>query len=187
MPLEVEAKLGVPSHEPVRARLRSMGAEPTGDVMEWNYIYDRPDGSLRGAGMGLRVRAVTAVESGELRATLTVKGPVIGGAFKSREEQEVDIDDADTMVRMLEMVGFVPILRYQKRRERWTLCDCRIELDEPPIIGLFVEIEGPGERAIRRVQRELGLGEMAHIRSSYVRMLLEHCQTHGVTDRTLCL
>jgi len=187
MPQETEAKLRVESHEPIRERLRALRAAPLGRVLETNRILDRGDGSLSRKGRGLRLRSTVDDETGECRATLTLKGPVAPGPFKSREELEVQISDVDTAARMLEGLGFVPILTYQKRRESWLLGECRIELDEPPHIGLFVEIEGPSEQAIRAVQTALELGEAEHVRASYVRMLAEYCDQHGLADRVVGL
>ena len=187
MSLEIEAKLRVDAHEPVRDRLRVLGATPIETVLEWNEIFDRPDGSLRRTGMGLRVRAAKMLGGDGRWATLTVKGAPVPGAYKSREEREIEISDAATGASILGMLGFVPILRYEKRRESWSFRECRVELDTPPHVGLFVEIEGPSEAAIHTVQGDLGLDHVAHHPASYVRMLTEYCDQHDIADRTLHL
>lgn len=187
MPRETEAKLRVKSHDPVRERLRALGATFAGRVLETNWIFDRSDGPLRGLGCGLRVRSTVDEDTGRRRATLTFKGPVIAGPFKSRQELETQIDSAETAADILQAVGFVVILTYQKRRESWELGTCRVELDEPPHVGLFVEIEGPDEEAIRSAQAELGLVGTAHVKASYVRMLLAYRDKHGVLERVLDL
>ncbi len=187
MPLETELKLRVESHEPVRARLPALGAAFAGRVRETNEIFDRPDGSLRRQGHGLRIRSVRAEDGDPPPATLTWKGPRLPGPMKSREELEVRIGEPETAARLLQMLGFVRVLRYEKRRESWTLGDCRVELDEPPHLGLFVEIEGPDEETIRAVRDQLGLDGAAQIQSSYVRMLAEFCEKRGMVDRVLTL
>jgi adenylate cyclase class 2 len=187
MSREIEAKFRVDAHEAVRERLRRLDATRLGRLLETNRIFDRPDGSLRDHGCGLRIRATLDDETRECRAILTFKGPVVAGAFKSREELEIQISDAETAARMLEALGYVLILIYEKRRESWRLGDCRVELDEPPHIGLFVEIEGPTEAAIQKTQAHLGLRGTAHIRASYVRMLAEYCDKHRMTTRVLNL
>ena len=187
MSLETEAKLRVNSHEPVRERLRTLGATFIQKVVETNLILDRPDGSLRGQTCGLRIRSALGEDGSGAGATLTFKGPPIRGAFKKREELECRIDDADTAAAMLERLGFVTILRYEKRRESWSWKSCRIELDQPPHIGRFVEIEGPNEDAIRSVQGELGLGDVPHTRESYVRMLLEYAHLRGLDEAVFLL
>lgn len=180
MAQEIEAKIRVESHDPIRERLRALGAACDGCVLEQNWIYDLPDGSLRDRDVGLRLRRAIDEDGEERSATMTVKGPVSSGEFKSREEVETRIDNTATAARMLELLGFVMILSYQKRRESWLLEDCRVELDEPPHVGLFVEIEGPTEAAIRKVQSDLGLAGAAHVRSSYVAMMWEYCRREGV-------
>jgi len=57
MHLETEAKFRVEWHEPVRMRLEAAGATFHGRVLETNRLFDRPDGSLRQAGCGLRIRS----------------------------------------------------------------------------------------------------------------------------------
>lgn len=185
MPSEIEAKFRVESHQPVLERLQAIGATFLTRVLETNVIFDRSDGSLRNRGCGLRIRSVQVERGDDRRATLTFKGPVLDGPFKSREELEVEVDDAATAANILHRLGFVSILSYQKRRESWGHRDCRIELDEPPHIGLFVEIEGPNEAAIRTAQAELGLENTTHIRASYLHMLLAFSREHGVTDCVL--
>ncbi len=187
MAFEIEAKLRVTSHERVRERLGALGATALGRVLETNRIFDLRDGSLRKRGCGLRVRSAVDEKTGQCRATLTFKGPVVPGPFKSREELEVLVSDAETTARMLGLLGFISILCYQKRRESWRLGDCRVELDEPPHIGLFVEIEGPNDSAILAVQADLGLGGATHLRASYIRMLAAYCDEHGIESRVVNL
>ncbi len=187
MPREIEAKLRVTSHDDVRDRLTAAGAEFIERVMETNQILDRPDGSLRTRGCGLRVRSADSIDGGSSRATLTFKGPRGGGAFKSREELETEVGDAAVALELLKKLGFIVILSYQKRRESWRLGSCRIELDEPPRLGLFVEIEGPDDGAIQDAREALGLGAAELESASYVRMLIQVCNEEGVIDRTLTL
>lgn len=185
MAIEIEIKLRVPSHDPVRQALDARGAQCHGTAIETNYILDLPDGSLRASGHGLRVRRID--RDGKTTATLTVKGPSQGGSMKTREEREVAVSEAIGTVEMLRLLGYVPILQYEKRRESWTLDDCLVELDTPPRVGLFVEIEGPSEKAVRSVQEKLGLGAQQHVERSYPRMLRAYCRDHGIDDFVLTL
>lgn len=188
MAREIEAKIRVASHEPVRRRLGELGAKRLGCVLETNRIFDRSDGSLRNRGCGLRVRTTMPLDGkGTGTTTLTYKGPVQPGAFKSREELEVSVSNADTLAQLLFQLGCVQILQFEKRRESWLLGECRIELDEPPHIGLFVEIEGPDDAAIRAAIDSLGLADEPHVSASYVRMLADYCAEQGICNRVLRL
>ena len=187
MAMEIEAKFRVASHAPVRDRLGALGAEYLGRVLETNRIFGRSDGSLRARGCGLRVRSTELEDGAKPEATMTFKGPVASGFYKSRQELEVTVDDPEVAAEMLIAMGFERILCYQKRRESWTLDNCRIELDQLPRLGLFVEVEGPDDDAIRSVAAAIGLGDAPHVRESYVRMLMAHCDAHGMSDCVLTL
>ncbi len=185
MSIEMEAKFRVASHEAVRDRLRAAGAVCDGSVTETNVILDRSDGSLREAGCGLRVRATQRADGSTGAATLTFKGPRKPGPLKTREEWEVTVSDAATAEQIMASCGFLSILSYEKRRESWHLGGCRVELDEPAQLGLFVEVEGPSEEAIADVQSAIGLGSAEHVHESYVRLLLRYCREHGLVERQL--
>ncbi len=185
MAREIEIKLRVDRHEPTRERLSALGAKCLGRFRETNVIFDHIDGSLRKKGCGLRVRESVSLDDGTVACTFTYKGPRDPGVVKSREELEVSVDDFATLTSMVKAMGFVPILQYEKNRESWLLDDCRIELDEPPHIGFFVEIEGPSEGCIRDAQRKLALDQSELVQKSYVRLLADYCDAQGVSSRVL--
>jgi adenylate cyclase class IV len=58
-------------------------------------------------------------------------------------------------------------------RRLWRLGRCEIALDELPELGYFVEIEGPEEEEIARVQERLGLSDRPHIARSYAHLIAE--------------
>lgn len=177
--LEIEAKVRVDDHEPVRARLKALGARFIGRYVETNYILDLPDGSLRDRGCGLRVREM-CVEQGEpAAATMTYKGPRRESTMKVREEIEVEVSDGGTALAIVQAIGFETVVSYRKRRERWELDGCLFELDEVPMLGWFVEIEGADEATIQRTMNKVGLGSAVHVSKSYVGLLAEACRAAG--------
>jgi len=179
MALEIEAKFQVDAHHPVQARLQAAGAVPLGRVIETNHIFDDAGGRLRKGGAALRVRALEPLDGGQADTTLTFKGPVLPGHLKRRTEIEVSVAQAPAMLELLAALGFVEVMVYRKRRESHRLGRCRVELDELPWLGLFVEIEGPDEQTIGRVQQDLGLADCAHLPESYVGLLAAHCARAG--------
>ena len=81
MAKEIEAKIKVDGLVDIRRRLNALGAENEGDANERNWVLDDPAGELSKSGTLLRVR-----NFGEPGCVLTVKRPVAGGEFKTREE-----------------------------------------------------------------------------------------------------
>jgi adenylate cyclase, class 2 len=179
MPLEIEAKMKVEDRESMAARLRSHGAVPVGKYLETNTFFDTKDRALLAADEGLRLRVSRNLLSGESSIVLTHKGPNQIGPLKTREETELSVADADNAARLLEHLGFVRCLSFQKRRQSWKLEGCKIELDEVPHLGCFVEIEGPGEETILRLREELGLAGHPLIKASYVAMLTSYLRERG--------
>ncbi len=174
MPSELECKIRTESHAVVREKLTALEATYIGRVLEENRIFDREDGSLRHAGCGLRVRSIQVLDGKGTGPSLTYKGPKTPSAFKLREEIEVEIDDAERMAELLQALGFSPRVVYEKRRESWQWGGCRVELDELPSVGTFVEVEGPEESAIRTAMQALGLAELDIVTESYVSMAAAH-------------
>lgn len=181
MARELEAKMRVESHAPVRERLETAVAEYLGTVIETNCILDRPDGSLLSEGKGLRVRACRVLEGRPVPATITYKGPRIEGDLKHREEIETAVGDWRATVELLEALAFEERISFEKKRESWRLGHCLIELDTVPCLGTFVEIEGPDEATIHDVRRLLNLEHAALINDNYIHMLAEHCEANGLS------
>jgi adenylate cyclase class 2 len=171
MPVELECKISVASHDEVRERLRAEGAQYEGRVLETNRLFDREDGSLRRTDRGLRLRSVVTLDGDAPGATLAFKGPREGGGFKQREEIEVEVSDPTSTASLLGALGYAQCVAFEKRRETWRLGSCTVELDELPRLGCFVEIEGSDEPTIRSAMAALGLSEDRHVRESYVTMM----------------
>lgn len=179
--MELESKVRVESHDEIRRRLRAAGGHYVGRIQETNRIFDDAAGRLRASGRGLRVRSVEVLDGTGPGATLTYKGPRRPGALKCREEREVSIDDAGAAVSILEALGYRQRIVFEKRREQWRLRGCRVELDEVPTLGCFVEVEGPTEEVIVEVMAQLGLSREDHLSAGYVAMLAERMEA-GTED-----
>jgi len=177
--MEIEAKLSVENHDVVRRALSGQNARRVSLVLETNHILDTPDHTLRAAGKGLRVRINHHLNDQHEEVVITVKGPLLPGPLKSREEHEMVVSDAKEAVQFLKTLGYVPVLSFQKRRETWELADCKVELDEVPHLGKFVEIEGPSESSVIQVQKDLKLAALPVIRTSYVAMIAKWMGENG--------
>ena len=165
-PLETEAKLHVPNLDAVAQRILAAGGELTHPrTFERNVRYDTPQGTLSARHIVLRLR-----QDDRVRLTYKDAATLQEGAL-SRVELEVTLDDFATMDAILQRLGFVPSVRYEKYRTTYRLGAAEIMLDEMPF-GHFVEIEGPLE-AIQAAQDALQLTERPRLPLSYLG-LFEH-------------
>ena len=185
MAVEIEAKMTVESFDPVRARLRSAAAAGPVEHFEVNTFFDTEDRSLLAADEGLRLRLDRDVAAVTEKYVITYKGPRQPGPLKSREEVEVEVSDSAAAVQLLERLGYLRTLSFEKRRESWNLDNCKVELDEVPHLGRFVEVEGPDEQSVMRVREKLGLSSRPIVKSSYIALLMSHLQERGLTTRTV--
>jgi adenylate cyclase class 2 len=181
MGTELEAKMQVPDHQPIRARLRANGATRLRACMELNTFFDTPQRTLLAQDKGLRVRETCDFETGGERHVVTYKGPQQDGALKNREEIEFVADDGEQASLLLQRLGYAPTLSFEKRRETWRLEDCTVELDELPRLGCFVEIEGPDEEAVLAAREVLELDDRPLIKRSYIAIVAELLQSSGGT------
>ena len=179
MPVEIEAKMAVPDLDVIRARLRELGGRPAGRTLETNTFFDTEDRSLLASDQGLRLRRNLDRDTAAEEHVITYKGPRQHGQLKSREEVEVTVADSDAAVLLLERLGFARMLSFEKRRESWVLGGCKVELDEVPHLGSFVEVEGPAEQPVLAVREQLRLSDRPVIKSSYVALLMGHLQERG--------
>ena len=109
--LETEVKFFVRDLRKIELRLLEMKAQLIQPrVHEINFRYDLPDGSMRTNGRVLRLRQ-------DVNATMTFKGPsdLVDGVF-SRVELETEIGDFQTACKILDALGYVKILTYEKFR-----------------------------------------------------------------------
>ncbi|HOD84492.1 MAG: CYTH domain protein [Planctomycetes bacterium ADurb.Bin126] len=183
MPQEIEIKLRVDDFDDLRRSLRRAGAEYHCTLLQTDRYLDTPDKTLmrRGGAMRLRVAKYLHYKAGprDPRPQLTLKGKLAGGKLtKQRMEIQTHVDDQEAILEILASLGFAPHLTVQKRRIVYKLGRCSVEMDELPLIGRFVEIEGPSEPQVLAAAKRLGLtGES--ILTSYVHLLLHHCRQAG--------
>ncbi len=137
-------------------------------ILEIDQLFDRPTGDLRQAGLVLRLR-----RSGGL-STVTYKGPASREIYKSREEIEFDVSDAEALAAVLDRLGYRPGFRYEKYRTKFSDPDSPgvVALDETPM-GVYLELEG-SKYWIDLAAQRLGFTSAAYITSSYAALYRLH-------------
>ncbi len=176
---EVEAKFLVRDLPGIAARLERLGAWITAPrVHETNLRFDTPEGSLTKERRVLRLRQDAA-------AVMTFKGPSKAGESVSvRQEIEFTVSDFAAARRLLEALGYVVSVTYEKFRTTYTFNDLLVVLDEMPIGG-FIEIEGPDAESIRAAADALELDWEARSGSSYLALFAQLSAARGLSARNL--
>ncbi len=164
MSLEQELKFVCTDFDALRKSLIAEGADFVDKGFEHNRVYDTEHGQLRKTGTLLRLR-----EAG--KAVLCVKSEPEnktqdrGYEVKTREEDQTQVCDSESMHSILRGLGYQVVFSYQKVREKWRLGQCVVCLDQLPF-GRFVEVEGSPEE-IWVQARILGLDEKPWSTKSY--------------------
>jgi adenylate cyclase, class 2 len=185
MHAEIEAKLKVDSLETIEQRLAECGASFLRETIQADCYYDTADRELTRTDKALRLRADS--KGGRERFILAYKGPKEQADYKKRAELETEVSDAEAMELLLGELGYAKALAFNKKRRLWQLQGCEVALDELPLLGTFVEIEGPDSDAIARVQATLGLSDAPHIMASYACMIDERLSQLAIQTREIYL
>ncbi len=169
MRTEIEAKLKVDSLQEIAEKLNELSDEFLEEQLQTDSYFDDANRNLKETDRCLRLRRQSADD--REKVFLTYKGAKERDKFKKRQEIEIEIKSADSAERLLSALGYEKVLVFEKRRRIWQLDECSVALDELPLLGSFVEIEGPDDKRIADVQMELGLADLPHIRESYASLV----------------
>lgn len=161
MAFEIELKYLNVDHDRLRNSLKSLGGEFLSRHLERNVVLDDPGRTLFKRSALLRVRQADKI-------TMTVKRipeNIVSGKAKVYIEHETEVSDFNETVSALEVLGYLPVFRYEKVREEWMFEKCVICLDLLPF-GSFVEIEGT-EETILSCADKLGLDYSSACKKTY--------------------
>ncbi len=185
MHVEIEAKLNVDSLEAVERGLAACGATFLGEIVQTDAYFDTVARDLTRGDKCLRLRR-ERIEQRE-RLILAYKGPKQPDDYKKRVEVELEVSDGEAAEALLVALGYDKALAFNKRRRLWRLRDCEVALDELPLLGTFVEIEGPDARTILQVQELLGLSHVSHTMESYASQIDRELAREGRNRREVYL
>lgn len=172
--IEIEKKyrLTAEQRDAVLRRLEEVGAEARGEEFEENTIYR--GGALRRDVSVLRLRRVG------MKARLTYKERIpVASAVKRRREEETEVADPEATAAILDALGFMRALVYEKRRKTWHLGNVEVVIDELPF-GLFMEIEGD-EDEINAAERQLEIVDLPAEHATYPQLTEKHGKLLGNT------
>ena len=167
MAIEIEKKYRLSEEQRlfVLNSLEEIGAEFMGEDFEENIIY--------GGGILDEKRAVLRVRKTQDKTILTFKKRIQSDFdVKQQIEHESEIANAEEVEKIIENLGFVPRLIYEKRRQTWNFRQVEIVLDELPF-GLFLEIEG-SIMAIAETEMYLDIADFTAEHKTYPNLTFEH-------------
>ena len=104
-----------------------------------------------------------------------------------KKEIEIEVADGDSFEELFSALGYEKALVFEKKRKIWRLGECEVALDELPLLGCFVEIEGPDSESIADVQKNLGLSDLSHVVDSYACLMQQMLHQLGKEERQVLL
>ncbi|MBW8015479.1 MAG: class IV adenylate cyclase [Planctomycetes bacterium] len=178
---EIECKIKVDSHADVVARLGEIGAGFVGSFLLRDAYFDFAGDALKVADCGLRIRRQIG-DDGE-KVIVTYKGPRQDNPFKSRQEVETSVGEFEFMSKILLALGMKTNIVIEKKRDLWLYRGCEVCLDELPLLGTFVEVEGENADKISAVLEALSLSGLEHIDDGYARLVSDKLEELGIEDK----
>lgn len=170
MGLEIEVKAYADDLKRVEEDLIKMGARFVTEVCETDTYFNHPSRNFVQTDEALRIRV-----AGE-QSYLTYKGQKVDAESQTREEVEVEIENADTAALLLVKLGFERVTDIKKVRKVYELGEFDICLDDVEDVGTFVEVETSGENLEERRDAALALLERLSLkkyeRKSYLELKL---------------
>lgn len=91
------------------------------------------------------------------RVTMTIKRTAAESRYDL--EDEVEVSDFDTTVKMLELMGMQKLYYVEKLRDIWETDRVQIVFDTYPGLPAYLEIEGQTEESVVSLESVLGLAE----------------------------
>jgi adenylate cyclase, class 2 len=165
--LEVEVKIRLTDRESFEHGLARLGFRRiTQRTFERNTLYDTPGRSLRNSCQILRIRQYG--EKWVVTHKSVAEDEIPDEPYKRRVETETGVEDGPSLGKLFESLGFGPVFIYEKWRTEWADKQGHCVLDETPL-GLYAELEGPGEWIDATAQR-LGIDARQFIKLSYGRI-----------------
>jgi adenylate cyclase class 2 len=174
--IEAEVKVPVNNLALVRKLLKKSGAVRVGKAEEMDVYFSHPSRNFMLTDEALRIRRVSHGEG-----SITYKGPKFRPRTKTRIEINIPVSDPDSLEGMLKSLGFSPLIKIVKKREKWRIGNVNVYLDEVRSLGKFVELEATVndalnldhvEKRLFSILGQLGLDPNLSTRKSYLELMM---------------
>lgn len=163
MSIEIEKKyrITLELRSQIVESLIELGAEFAGEDFEENIIFSND--------VLVEKYAIVRIRKTSSGTKLTFKQRISSeSSIKHQIEYETNVEEADAAASILEGIGLVPTIIYEKKRRTYTFRNAEVMLDELPF-GSFMEIEG-SLTAIAEIEMLLGIEEIEAETETYPKL-----------------
>lgn len=150
---ELELKFLEINRDDLVARLEVAGAVKIIDAVLKTVYFDFPDGRIFKNNELCRVRTF-----GEKIELCVKKNMRIEEGCKVYDEVETHVSDFDAICEILQGLGMISVIRFEKKRLEYLYGGVKFEIDEFPGVPVFLEMEAESNDVIQRMCVEFGLG-----------------------------
>ena len=177
--IEVEVKAKIRSFDEMRKRLDEINAVKVKTEHQEDRYFNSPVRDFAQTDEALRIRETKSDDKHNL--FITYKGPKIDAKSKTREEVEMEIEDADKASKIFENLGFKEVRTVVKDREYYQYENYEISLDNVHGLEPYMEIEislddnsdySKAQESIFELFEKLGITD-GFERTSYLELLEE--------------
>lgn len=160
---ELEVKLLKVDIVEVEEKLKSKNAKLIKKELQVNTIIDSYDRPIKNITDGyLRIRESKDLVENTMTTTLTFKEKVENKDLRENIEHNVDIQDRDTMIEILKVLGFDNIKIGYKERTSYSFNDARIDIDiwdKETYPHPYIEIEVENNEKLYEIIEELEISD----------------------------
>lgn len=174
MAIETEKKycLSEAQFKQIADELNGIEAEFVGEDFEENLIFS---GGILG-----EKNAILRIRKTQDKTILTYKKRIQNEFdVKQQIEHETEVADFEAIEKIVESLGLIKSLVYEKRRRTWNFKETEIVLDELPF-GFFMEIEG-SVTAIAETEMLIGAESFETEHETYPRLTAQFGERNGDT------
>ncbi len=147
---EIEIKILEINKKEITNRLKKIGAKKILDARLKVYFFDFPDKRLTLKHSAIRVR-----QEGE-KVKINIKKNIVQKKVKQADEYETEVQDFDTMAKILKLIGLEVISEQEKDRISYTWKGIAFDIDTYPGIPTFIEIEANSVGKLRQGLKAIG-------------------------------
>lgn len=179
---EIEIKLPVKNSQEVLDILKDIGFMVKKEIQEEDTYFNSEYRNIKERDEALRIRKSRDCDIGEQKVQINFKGPKIDAVSMSRMELETEVQDGETMEKILTYLGFLPVASVCKVRKYLTHREMTACVDRVEGLGEFLELEVVAETEEKReiyleqmkeILNALGYSMEDTVRTSYLGLLMK--------------